>query len=146
VGKKRYKRSVVNGVKKYCTICIMYVDYDVRWLGVTGAATRCATPFKKHAVDISYGHSRLQNRAPRPLHQLSKLRTVRCLHSPVLAATSQLVAIEADSALGPVTAGDWRTASNLFELGGRVHEARCILDSGHVNNRHSHCCPLLHGS
>jgi len=54
--------------------------------------------------------------------------------------------IEADSALGPVTAGDWRTASNLFELGPRVHEARCILDSGHVNNRHSHFCLVLHGS
>lgn len=96
-------------------------------------------------ISILWPHP-LQNHAALPLHQLWKLRTVRCLHSPVLAATSQLAAIEADSALGPVMAGDWRTASNLFELGPRVHETRCILDSGHVNNRHSHCCLVLHGS
>jgi hypothetical protein len=48
------------------------------------------------------------------------------LRSPVLAATSQLVAIEADSALGPVMCGDWRTASRPFKQRRSVHGTSCM--------------------
>jgi hypothetical protein len=58
----------------------------------------------------------------------------------------QLVAREADSALGPVMCGDdWRTASGLLEQRCSVHGTRCISEGDHVNTRHSHSCFLLHG-
>jgi hypothetical protein len=72
-------------------------------------------------------HHCLPDDADRPLHQASDGQVLR---SPVLAATSQLVAIEADSALGPVVYGDWRTASSLFKRASQRAWDQLHMDSG----------------